>query len=197
MRWNDAVREAGFQPNKKVSAIEETVLIENLIGLIRELGHFPVITEMRMKANRHPGFPSDKTFQKRFGSKQELMVKVQEYCNGRLGYEDVAPLCATTAITSAGSDGAERLQEETFGFVYLMRSGPYYKIGRSTAVGRREYELGILLPDPPSVIHKIRTDDPAGIEAYWHGRFASKRRRGEWFDLEQADVKAFRRRKFM
>jgi hypothetical protein len=46
------------------------------------------------------------------------------------------------------------------------------------AVDRREYELGILLPDPPSLVHKIKTDDPVGIEAYWHGQLAAKRKDG-------------------
>jgi hypothetical protein len=42
-----------------------------------------------------------------------------------------------------------------------MKSGKHYKVGPSNAGERREYELGILLPHPPSTVHKIKTDDDA------------------------------------
>jgi len=77
-----------------------------------------------------------------------------------------------------------------------LKSGRYYKIGKSNGAGRRERELAIQLPEA-STIHVITTDDPAGIEAYWHRRFEARRKNGEWFELNSADLRAFKRRKFM
>ena len=62
---------------------------------------------------------------------------------------------------------------------------------------QRGYELATQLPEQVAPINVIRTDDPNGIEAYWHKRFSVKRKDGEWFDPDPADIAAFRRRKSM
>lgn len=163
---------------------------------MRELGRFPVVAEIRMKVRADASFPNDRTFE-RFGSKSEFAAKILDYCQTRSGYEDVAALCAAVADRPKANGEDVGDNQTAIGYVYLMKSGKFYKLGRSNAAGRREYELGIQLPEKLKTVHVIRTDDPAGIEAYWHRRFEEKRKNGEWFDLGAAEVGAFKRRKFM
>jgi hypothetical protein len=200
-RWGDALREAGFEPNQLQTAYSEDFLIDKFIALARELGHFPVTMEVRIKARGDDSFPWHNSFA-RFGSKEQFAAKILECCATRDGYEDIVALCAPIAArrTQGLRDApatAEIGSQEVIGFVYLMKSGRHYKIGRSNAPGRREYELAIQMPEKLITVHTIRTDDPTGIEDYWHRRFADKRKNGEWFDLAAADVKAFKRRTFM
>jgi hypothetical protein len=193
-RWGEAVREAGHTPNQMTEAYDESHLTEKFIELARELNRLPTDKDLRLKAYNSPEFPDSTTF-RRFGVKAELVKHVLNYCRTREGYEDIIVLCE--GHTPRQYKLSESTAEPEIGYIYLMKSGKFYKLGRSNAAGRREYELGIQLPEKLKTVHVIRTDDPIGIEAYWHNRFAAKRKNGEWFDLDASDIGAFKRRKFM
>jgi hypothetical protein len=195
-RWSDGLREAGYAPNQMTTGYDETFLFQKFIELARELKKLPVKGDFLFKSRRDSTFPHSSTFEN-FGSKAELVTSVKEYCQSREGYEDIVLLCeGYVSRTNNDSEAADSSDGE-IGFIYLMKSGKFFKIGRSNATGRREYELGIQLPEKLKTVHVIGTDDPPGIEAYWHNRFEAKRKNGEWFELDAADVAAFKRRKFM
>ena len=195
--WGDALKEAGYGPNEFQKAYDDEFLIRKLIELIREIGKFPTWGEIRLKANNDKTFPTHMPFN-RMGNKQERAKKIIEFCNKQGNLSDVLDICLPICSTEKEiNDSNIEVGIQDFGFVYLMRSGKHYKIGRSNSAGRRKYELKLLLPEKAELIHEIKTDDPVGIEAYWHKRFEEKRKSGEWFELTGPDVKAFRRRKFM
>jgi len=194
LRWRDALAEAGYAPNLLQTKVRDEVLIEKYIGFARELGRFPVEGEIRRKAREDASFPSHSVFS-RFGGKDKPLQAVAAHSSKTSGFEDILALCAERDTKSTHAKAAKREPEKKIvtEFVYLMKSGPHYKIGRTNSVGRRGSELAIKIPVPPRTIHSVETDDPIGVESYWHKRFADKRGEGEWFVLTQEDVKAFKR----
>jgi hypothetical protein len=194
--WSDAQIEAGYEPNRFNAPYSDDFILETLVILIRELGRFPAVVDLKMRARSDAAFPSHNVFQ-RLGRKAVLIQRVATFCRERGGFEDVLAICE--AITPGASGPTSKLDsvEPKFGFVYLIKSGRFYKIGRTNALGRREYELAIQLPEKAATVHSIKTDDPEGIERYWHERFKDRRANGEWFELSPTDVAAFRRRQFM
>jgi hypothetical protein len=197
-RWGDAVREAGFSPGELRTAFPDAYLLEQLAIVIRVLGHFPVMMEMRLHKRSNPDFPNEKVYE-RFGTRAQLTARVIDYCRSKSDFADVITICERNSIDVGKPTETRPAAAEDFGFVYLLKSGRYHKIGRSNATGRRERELDIQLHEKATNIHVIRTDDPQGIEKYWHKRFEKKcvRQDAEWFRLDSTDLAAFRRRKFM
>jgi hypothetical protein len=193
VRWSDLVREAGFEPQTMTASYADEHLLDQLALLISEVGHWPVRTELRLRRRTHPDFPSDKVYD-RFGQHEDLIGRVLTYAEEG-GYEDVAAICRSVLASRPSAQARTAPPDTSVGFVYLMKSGKHFKIGHSKSVGRRQYDLAIQLPERLTLIHSFETDDPEGIERYWHDRFASKRLNGEWFALTSDDVAAFKRRK--
>jgi AcrR family transcriptional regulator len=139
-------------------------------------------------------FISHNTFAKHFGSKEGLIAALRDRAIER-GDEDLIVILPQLKACQASTEGRGS-PSETEGWVYLLQSGSHFKIGRSDELEKRVKQISIALPAKVELIHAIKTDDPPGIEGYWHRRFAEQRANGEWFKLSHADVKAFKRRKF-
>lgn len=193
--WGAAVSEAGFEPNTMDAAFNRDLLLHNLASAVRDMRKFPTVAELALHARGREGFPPGKAFQRHFKTKALMASALSNYCQRVGGLSDVLEICRPYLETK---ERPEKISKPLIkGHVYLMRSGKYYKIGKSNHVGRREYQIGLLLPEPVNTVHSIATDDPDGIEAYWHNRFKSKRAEGEWFSLGQDDIKALKARRFM
>ena len=89
VRWNDALVEAGFQPNAfGRERLADDDVLESLVSEIRRLGRMPTQPELRMRRREDRAFPSPGVFE-RFGSKSALARRVADFCGTREEYQDV------------------------------------------------------------------------------------------------------------
>lgn len=191
-RWSDLQAAAGYEPNQPEAKIPDEVLLRRFAEVILETGRVPTQPDLIVRSKNDPTFPGRDSFN-RWGNREALLAAVMNYCEER---EDMAPVLRVLQEGSSARVERKLESQNVAGFVYLIRSGKHYKIGRSNAAGRRLRELSIQLPKRPDTVHVIETDDPEGIEQYWHRRFADRREGGEWFSLSAEDVRAFKRRRF-
>lgn len=194
-RWGDAVREAGLDANERQSRIANETLLQHLAASAREFGGLPTYGEMRLFMRSRPAAPSWTTFENRFPTKADMAEALRGWAETSPENSDIIPLLPAVVLTAAPLNAVRKGARQD-GYVYLIKSGDFYKIGRSDELERRVKEIRLALPEKAELAHVIRTDDPPGIEAYWHRRFADRRANGEWFKLTPSEVGAFRRRKF-
>ncbi|MGQ0486575.1 MAG: GIY-YIG nuclease family protein [Hyphomicrobiales bacterium] len=190
-RWGDAISEAGYQPNRVPDRINEDRVIRNVVQVVRQLGRLPTQAELKLHRTKDPEFPSIATIKDRFRTMAALYGALYAYARKTPDLADIESACANFAVKDITTNQIPKL-----GHVYLLRWGDHYKIGKSSDLERRIKEVKIGLPERGVLEHSINTDDPDGIEAYWHRRFAARRANGEWFALTRADITAFKRRKF-
>ena len=194
LRWGDAVREAGCESNLFNTSYDPEVLIRKYIDLIRELQSFPIEGQLMVKRKGDKTFPDRAAFN-RLGSKSQRAASVLEYCRAHEGFEGVVPFFAKVATFNPIDAGEESTEGRSSGYVYLVSHGSRreYRIGRTNNLIRLEGEISIELPEQLAPVHRIKTDDPAGVERYWYVRFTEKRKNGEWFALSAEDIRAFKR----
>jgi len=77
------------------------------------------------------------------------------------------------------------------GYVYLLKceNKNIYKIGYSKNAPKRVRKLNTEIPFKLFITHLIRTDNMVHLEKYLHDKYNDKRMNGEYFRLNQNDVK--------
>lgn len=133
-KWSDVLIEAGLQPGTMQGKLDDNSVIVALIPLIREKGRWPTIPEMRIYSREHPGFPSHNTIRAR-GDRPTLAGILLKYCSNKPELNDIVKICEPLVIVDQNNEEFES-QERIQGYVYLMKSGQFYKIGKSKSPDR-------------------------------------------------------------
>jgi Meiotically up-regulated gene 113 len=74
------------------------------------------------------------------------------------------------------------------GCVYVLQSGPFYKIGRAKRPDQRIKQLQIQLPFEVEVVKIIPCEDHVAAEKCLHNQLEEYRQNGEWFLLPEESI---------
>lgn len=174
---------------------KEDSVIGPFANLVERLRKWPTQNDLLLERRRDGSFPSLKVV-RRLTKTPSFTSKLLAYCSDDEKLSTAARI-ATERMEAQENEPLLVGSAPISGYVYMLRSGRRYKIGHTTSPSRRHREVRLDLPDPTTLVHAIPTDDPVGIESYWHLRFSSKRvRETEFFTLDTSDVAAFKRRKY-
>jgi hypothetical protein len=200
--YRELVLDAGLTPNKfDKTKYSHEQLCRLFINVIREKGKWPTRGELEVKHYQESNFPDAGTFYNKLGLTLtgDLARKILEYVGDKRGYKDIVDICNTFLENNVTQEASSFISN--VGYVYLLKStlrnATAYKIGHAKDIKNRVKQLR--QPSNEEIlIHQIKTDDPIGVEKYWHDRFESKRLypykfKDEWFKLKPSDVKAFKR----
>lgn len=74
-------------------------------------------------------------------------------------------------------------------FIYQLSPGEHsLKIGVAKEIERRQAALQTGNPNELLLVGYIKSDEPYRLEKALHRKFKAKRRLGEWFELQPADI---------
>lgn len=93
---------------------------------------------------------------------------------------DIAISANSFSISGTGDRG---------GYVYVIKSPYGYKIGKTKNMKQRSQLFSVKLPFAIEVISFGWFEDYSAAESNYHRTYAQKRMEGEWFDLDERDLR--------
>ena len=95
-----------------------------------------------------------------------------------------------------GYSEREWLTSDTYspnpGYVYFLKAGPYYKIGRTSDVLRRFPQINLKMPFEVRLWAVWWADDMVELEQLAHDFYAKYHVNGEWFELPPREAERIR-----
>lgn len=81
-----------------------------------------------------------------------------------------------------------KIEENHKGYVYLIKSNNYFKIGKTKNIKQRISSLQTSSATHIELIHTIKTSNYHKIEKELHKKFENQHIKGEWFNLSEEDI---------
>jgi len=201
--YGDLCELAGYVRNRFAQKpMEADQLFEPLALLTVQIGRFPDTTDREIARRGGAPIPEYRAYRTAQNTNGPLLQQLLEWCRSHPQHSGaLQSLEAHVSRVDGAAPPARKRVKVVTGYVYLLRyggRGRKYKIGRSEAPPRRHSQISGMVPDELAIVHVIASDDPIGIERYWHQRFENKLipNKKEIFLLDAEDVAAFKRRKY-
>jgi hypothetical protein len=195
VKWTDALAEAGHDALEWQTGYEDNYLLSKIAGLAAKIGRFPSQTEIQFESAQNADFPGHKSFTRRWSMSQlaEALAKhAVETGNSVVAgwaetYLTKKPVTAQSDITV--EKGVAK------GHVYMQQVDKKFRIGKTNSLVGRYRQVQLETPHQVEYVHTILTDDPEGVEKYWHKRFKPLKLQigGDWYALKASDIAAFKR----
>lgn len=77
---------------------------------------------------------------------------------------------------------------KSLGYIYLLKSGNLYKIGKAKDIEKRMKPFTVSFPATWSLEYYFQSNNYNKAELLLHKQFDNKRKVGEWFELNSEDV---------
>jgi hypothetical protein len=131
----------------------------------------PTDDDLAFERKRDATLPSVSVVRKRASTLVQRAALLREFIGSHPGWSDLEVILENATRSASLDEIHDEGKTQTFGFVSLVQYGRHFKIGCTNSTERRMREIQLQLPSRTRLIHQIETDDPSGIEAYWHRRF--------------------------
>ena len=184
--------EAGDEPRKFcTNGRKEYEFFEIYGRVVRELNRIPTVADW-MHRKEKPTL-SGYRHKLKINWKQMPLAFI-DWAINKSDWEDVVDICTSYCKERKLYSENTEVLTTSYGYVYLIKANRkgQYKIGKTGSPAGRKSQLSQLDPHDRRYEHVLETNDPCGLENYWHRRFEDKKVSGEIFKLSKKDLKAFK-----